>query len=244
LLNPPVLIREEPQLDHNWILGSPAPNIPADNFSARWSRLIDFAEAGDYRFFAEADDGVRLYLDGWRVIDAWHTEPVTIHSGDFAGLKRGLHTVVVEYFESGAYAHLKVWFEKKNTVDDTWRGEYYNNGEWREPATFVRQDGVIDFNWGDGSPESRLDRNHFSIRWKRTLYFDQGDYRFHARIADHDRVKIYLDGWLLVDKYRDTAGQVDAGFDQVGAGNHTLIVEYEDDVGAAEIEVWWERRQG
>lgn len=112
LLGQPTLVREDAELNFNWLLDSPAPSLPADNFSVRWLRIIDFAEGGNYRFFAHADDGVRLYLDGWRVIDGWTTTgaPAT-RTGTFKGVTPGLHSVIVEYFESGGQAQIKVWWE-------------------------------------------------------------------------------------------------------------------------------------
>ncbi len=242
LLGEPVLIREDPLIDFNWILDSPAPNIPADNFSVRWTRLFDFFEGGDYRFFAEADDGIRIYVDGWLVIDAWHTSTPTTHSGSFADIQAGIHTITVEYFESGGHAHVKVWAEKTLFVDAQWRGEYYDNSELQEPVFLIRQDESIDFDWDYGSPAEGMDGNHFSVRWKQTLFFDGGDYKFVAEVADRDRVRIYLDDWLIVDQYKEESGTVKGHFGNLGAGYHTVVVEYQEQVGRAEIRVWWERQ--
>ena len=240
LLGEPVLVREDAELDFNWILDSPAPGIPADNFSARWSRLILF-EGGDYRFFADADDGVKVYVAGWPVIDEWNTNKPVIHEGKFAGVGSGLHEVVVEYFESGGHARIRVWGEKSEFVEEAWRAEYYNNSELQDPAVFVRRDATIDFDWGEGAPDYRLAGNHFSVRWQQTRYLLAGDYRFIAQVADRDRVKIYLDDWLLVDEYKEENGTVAGYFSQVGAGNHTIKVEYFEEVGRAAIKFRWEQ---
>ena len=241
LLGEPVVIRQDPELDFNWILNSPEAGLPADNFSVRWTRQLDFIESGDYRFFADADDGVRVYIDGWLVIDAWHTDRPIIHSGNFASIEKGLHTVVVEYFESGGQARIKVWAERTTLTGSGWQAEYYDNPDWRDPAVLVRQDEALDFNWENGAPIGGTDGNNYSVRWQRTLYFDQGDYRFYADIADRDRVRIFLDGWLLVDDYRDSSGRVEGRFNNVGAGPHTVTVEYQEDVGQAKIRVSWGR---
>ena len=58
----PVLVRNDPSINFNWGAGSPAPNIPVDYFSARWTRSLMF-DGGMYRFSAQADDGVRVWLD-------------------------------------------------------------------------------------------------------------------------------------------------------------------------------------
>lgn len=242
LAGTPVLIRDDPNLDFNWILDSPAPGIPADNFTVRWTRPLDFGEDGDYRFFADADDGVKLYVDGWLVIDEWNTDQAEVHSGVFADIQRGIHTVTVEYFESGGYARIKVWVEKTTLVEDNWIGEYYDNSDLKDPAFLVRQDSDINFDWDKGSPTAGLAGNHFSVRWRRTLYFTSGDYRFQAEIADKDTVRIYLDGWLVAEGYEEDGGTVSGAFNRLGAGLHTLTVEYQEDTGRAKIKFTWAKK--
>jgi hypothetical protein len=48
LLGEPVLIRNDVDINFDWGLGSPAPGIPDDGFSARWTRMFYFPE-GRYR---------------------------------------------------------------------------------------------------------------------------------------------------------------------------------------------------
>jgi hypothetical protein len=68
----PTLTRREPRssypLDVNWGNGSPAPGIiNDDNFSSRWVGNFYF-DQGNYQFQTNTDDGVRVYIDGLRVI--------------------------------------------------------------------------------------------------------------------------------------------------------------------------------
>ncbi len=244
LLGEPVLIREDENLDFNWILDSPAPGIPNDNFSVRWTGIFDFIESGDYHFFATVDDGIKVYIDGRQVIDAWHNTALPVpYEGDFADLQAGLHTIVVEYFESGGHAHIKVWAEKTLFVDAEWRGEYYNNRTLQEPATFSESTETIDFDWGGSAPDSRLNSNNFSVRWHRTFFFDPGDYKFYAAIEEDDNVRLTLDGWEIFNKYRDSEGTVEGYFAELGAGYHTLELEYQDHGDKAKIKFWWKRWQ-
>ncbi|MCL5996083.1 MAG: PA14 domain-containing protein, partial [Chloroflexi bacterium] len=53
-----------------WESAAPAAGCPGNNFSARFTGLVDFLD-GDYKFHLEHDDGARLYVDGETVIDAW-----------------------------------------------------------------------------------------------------------------------------------------------------------------------------
>jgi len=107
----PLLTRADPAIGFEWKLGSPASGIPQDYFSARWVRKIVF-DKGKYAFCAMADDGVRLYVDGTRLIDEWHPSNGMSYCVT-TDLAKGSHEVKVEYYEDGGQALLYVWWEKR-----------------------------------------------------------------------------------------------------------------------------------
>jgi hypothetical protein len=81
--------------------------LPADGFSVRWTRTLAL-ESGLYRFTTTTDDGVRLWVDGHLLIDAWHDQPPRSHSATIH--VSGDVPVRMEYYENagGAMARL-VW---------------------------------------------------------------------------------------------------------------------------------------
>ncbi|MCB0122511.1 MAG: hypothetical protein KDE58_09725, partial [Caldilineaceae bacterium] len=70
LTGEPTVTRQELRIDYNWGLSSPDPRIADDTFSARWTRTEQLAE-GTYRFTATVDDGIRLWLNGVRILEDW-----------------------------------------------------------------------------------------------------------------------------------------------------------------------------
>jgi hypothetical protein len=102
---------------------------------------------------------------------------------------------------------------------------------------------VLDFDWGKGSPAPGLDGDQFFVRWRRTVFFDEGgDYKFFAKVAGEDRVKIFLDDWVVVDKYKEESGTVEGFFAQLSPGFHIVTVEYQEEEDRARIKVWWDRQ--
>lgn len=119
-----------------------------------------------------------------------------------------------------------------------WRGEYYPNLQFQGTPT-VRNDRSVDFNWGQGAPMSGFPADDFTVRWTRSIHFDQGNYRFYAK-AD-DGVRVWLDGWLVIDQWRAGPLSASGDFANVGEGPHTVKVEYFEQRGDAMVTVWWQR---
>lgn len=106
LVGPPVLERREANVSYNWGYGSPAPSVFADNFSARWTRTFNMA-GGTYRITARVDDGVRIYIDGVLVLDAWMVQAATTYTVDVI-IAGGNRTFTVEFFEAEGVAEISL----------------------------------------------------------------------------------------------------------------------------------------
>lgn len=85
---------ENPSAGMKWD-AAPAPGVPRQRFSARWTGKLAIREAGEYKFCAYIDDGARLNIDDYKVIDAWRIWPGK-RCGDIA-LRVGKHAVKLEY---------------------------------------------------------------------------------------------------------------------------------------------------
>jgi hypothetical protein len=103
--------RIDPSIDFNWDIDSPGTGVPKDLWSARWISTQYFPSAGTYEFYAQVDDGVRIYVDNNFVVNDWFD-----HRGVSKGtikLAAGPHTIKVEYYDFGREAQITVWWAKK-----------------------------------------------------------------------------------------------------------------------------------
>lgn len=101
LTGSPTLVRDDANINFNWGAGAPANGLPADNFSVRWSRTLNFP-AGSYRFTTTADDGVRLWVNGHLLVDQWKDQAAATYSGVI--YLSGNALVQMEYYENGGLA--------------------------------------------------------------------------------------------------------------------------------------------
>ena len=227
-------------IDWDWGSARPHAGVNADRFSARWSKYIDIA-AGTYRFTATADDGIRVYVDGRRIIDEWYDHSAQTFTAN-VNLAEGHHQIIVEYYENLGEAVAKVNWNLAPAEIHNWRGEYFSNTSLSGTPVLVRDDADVDFNWVYGSPASGVPNERFSVRWTRTVNFGTGGlYRFTA--AADDGVRLWVNGHPLIEKWVDQPFTAYSDSIYV-SGNVSIKMEYYENGGLAAARLTWERIGG
>jgi autotransporter-associated beta strand protein len=103
------LTRTDAQVNFDWGTGSPHASIGPDTFSVRWSGLLLVPETCAYTFSALSNDGVRLYINGFPIIDnfvdqnsKWmDSAPVQLTKGQMVEIQ-------MEYYENTGSAAAKL----------------------------------------------------------------------------------------------------------------------------------------
>ena len=206
----PVLVRDDANIDINWRRESPGTGVPADNFSARWQRIMTFTEDRVYRFKLWKNDGARVWFDDRLIIDHWQDYENNREFFVEIPVTAGEHRLRVEYYDKEGDAWIHFRLERKGALPTAtptptrtptpqppleefsgWRGEYFNNRHLGGEPALVRDDANIDFDWGADSPGDGVRADEFSVRWERIVSFDGGLYQFTAR--RNDRVRVFID---------------------------------------------------
>jgi alpha-D-xyloside xylohydrolase len=111
----------DPKVDFTWP-GPPLAEPPAglksvDDFSARWQGMIHAPSDGEYEIGVEADDGVRLWLDGKLVVEDWSEHPLR-YKGVKLTLRKGQKLAVkIEYFNGKFARGLRLAWKPPGEVD-------------------------------------------------------------------------------------------------------------------------------
>jgi hypothetical protein len=237
LAGEPTLVRNDREIDFDWQEGAPAPGVPRDDFSARWSRDIDL-QAGTYRFQVFVDDGVRLWIDGVLLIDAWYDHSLHELTAEQV-LRAGTHRIKLEYYEHLFKAQIRLaWTRVADRSYADWKGEYWDNPDLAGAPILVRNDRDIEFDWWQGSPDPSIPSDWFSARWTREVTFQPGLYRFYA-FAD-DGIRALVGEAVVFDEWHSSRDEV-YRTEMAVAGRQTVTVEFYEAEGDARLRAWWRR---
>jgi hypothetical protein len=84
-------------------------------------------------------------------------------------------------------------------------GEYFDNQDLEGEPVFVRTDTALNFLWGTGSPDPRIAKDHFSVRWSgKILPFKEAGYTGFKVVSD-DGIRVWIGDSLVVDAWHDQA---------------------------------------
>ena len=103
----PALTRWDDDIDFSWSTNAPDENIPADNWSARWTGRIKTEVAGTYAIQTANDDGVRVWVNGTQVINNWANGNTT-SNGTIPLAADTWYDLRVEYFDATGGATMRL----------------------------------------------------------------------------------------------------------------------------------------
>lgn len=107
----------DPQIDFNWGLTTPTPELSDNGYSVRWSGQLEVPQTGQYTFYTQSNSGTRLWVGDDLVFDNWlgngqdgiGTPPTTLIRGK-------LTSIVLEYFNNHTASHLSLMWAGPGVV--------------------------------------------------------------------------------------------------------------------------------
>lgn len=250
----PVFVRNDNNIAFNWGTGSPGDGVGNDNFSVRWSADVALS-AGTYRFYAQADDNVRIifnYVNWSPVIDTFASGQVNqLVTGDINVPNAGTYHIQVDYRDVTDQAFAFVSFANlatnptgpgfpapQNPVPvptSAWTAQYFaNTGLVGDPAAILTENSPS-HQWGSGAPLPSVPADNFSARWTSIQNLAGGAYTISAR-AD-DGIRVWVNGNLIINEWHAASGQTYSVNLNLNPGTNYFQVEYYEGNGEAFIDV-------
>ncbi len=249
--------RVDGTVDFNWGTGPPTglSGVPANEFAVRWRGQVYLPESGSWQFFTHADDGVRLYLNHTLILEQWTDDVLPEQGSGWINLPAGWHDIALQYYENAGNAYVHLRFQgpamAKQIIPATHlrpmygKGLFadYYNGNWGGAQTHVlsRNDGVINLNWGAGSPEPSINVDNFSARWRGKIAVPStGTYTFY--VNSNDGSALWVNGELLFDALsaqNASAQEHSASIALEGDRNYFVELRYNEFTGNASCQLSW-----
>ena len=117
--------------------------------------------------------------------------------------------------------------------------DYFDNPALDGDPALTRTDPRVDFDWAGGPPADGLPADGFSVRWAGEVEpLWDGDVTFHVRVDDGAR--LWVDGALVIDEWRDQAPAEYTATVALAAGERVpLRLEYYENAGGAAVDLAW-----
>lgn len=113
----PKLRRVDSTIAFWWGGGAPAEGFGKDNFSVRWTGRLVPPVTGTYELMIASDDGMRLSIDGKKVLDHWGDHGVEARTVSMDLTAGRSYAITAEFYENGGDAVAKLGWRTPHESD-------------------------------------------------------------------------------------------------------------------------------
>jgi uncharacterized repeat protein (TIGR03806 family) len=94
----PTMVRTDATVDFIWNASGPGPSVGQSDYTVMWTGSVQPQFSEDYTFYATADDGVRLWIDGQEIIDGWVNQTPTTYQASLPLVAQQIYNIEMDYY--------------------------------------------------------------------------------------------------------------------------------------------------
>jgi hypothetical protein len=120
-----------------------------------------------------------------------------------------------------------------------WFGTFWNNTAMAGDPAATTSTGVIDYDWGSGSPAAGVQSDMWSAQWTAFVDFEPGTYRFYTE--NDDGVRVFLGDKHIITDWNVGAARTNEATVSLLGGSYSMAVDFFDETGRALLRLGWQR---
>lgn len=106
-------------------------------------------------------------------------------------------------------------------------------------GSISRTDAMVNFNWGEGSPDASISQNTFSVRWEGQIEARYNETYTFKTVTD-DGVKVWINDQLLIDDFQGNGRRTNTANITLEADKkYAIKIEYFENSGIAMAHLYW-----
>ncbi|MCI0712689.1 MAG: SH3 domain-containing protein [Chloroflexi bacterium] len=239
--------------------------IPASNFTATYQRQVTFVQTGTYMFDITVEDGIRVYVNGVLVVDAWGNSAGPREIQQSVNITNPVSLVYVEYLMTGTQRELSVeWILVSTSTQvpgggtggtqatatpacsetpsfvQPWFVEFFNTTNLQGPVIASGSTGLagpLNFTY-TGPPIVGVNADNWSARYTRQVDFQPGGAVKFTMFVD-DVGTVFLDGQPVTASATTFQNTTYEATINVTKGSHVITVVMADLAAEGVIQVDW-----
>lgn len=106
--------RTDATLNFYWGTNPPVTGFGRDTYSVRWTGQVMPRYSQSYTFYTTSDDGLRLWVNGQKLVDNWTNHGSTVNSGSISLSAGQLYTIQVDYYNNRYNAVAKLEWQSSS----------------------------------------------------------------------------------------------------------------------------------
>jgi len=247
----PVITQTDPVVDLEPVADAPAPGIRSGGYSARWLGMLQAPATGTYQFSIWADDAIRFWVNGQKLLDNWGTTgarelttTVSLSSGRPVPIRLELQQTGgnsgarLAWTPPGSTSSVVSTVQLQPVRPGLW-AEYFNSPDFSGTPVSAFLEDNLNHTFTTAALPSGVTTNAFSARWHGQLIASANG-SHNLILTSAGAARVYLDGTLFLDGwYLHTKSDINAILPLTAGQPHDLVVEFRSWDGTGIVQLGW-----